>query len=271
MRKIYIGSIVSLLLMVSNVQAKVYATVNGVDITDQEIAMLLRNTPGANIQQMPPEIQKKIVEQAVERELLSEYAQKSSVVKSKEYKDALKKMKKDLALEAWMKQQFDSIKISDKEAKEFFNKNKEKFVKPKRAQARHILVKSEDEAKKIIAEMSGLSGKELEKKFIELAKSKSTGPTGPNGGELGWFADGQMVKPFSDAAFALNKGEITKKPVKTQFGYHIILLEDKDAGGTLKYDEVKSKIEQTLKMQKFQKIVKDRADSLKKKAKIVIK
>ena len=89
--------------------------------------------------------------------------------------------------------------------------------------ARHILVKEEEEAKAIIAALA--EGGD----FVALAKEKSTGPTGPNGGDLGYFQKEQMVKPFADAAFALEPGAFTKEPVKTQFGWHVILAEDRRA------------------------------------------
>lgn len=86
--------------------------------------------------------------------------------------------------------------------------------------ARHILLKTEDDAKAIIAELD--KGGD----FSELAKSKSTGPSGPQGGDLGWFEPGQMVEPFSKAVTALADGAYTKDPVETQFGWHVILREE---------------------------------------------
>lgn len=90
----------------------------------------------------------------------------------------------------------------------------------KEIKARHILVKTNDEAVAIIKELD--QGAD----FAELAKSKSTGPSGPNGGDLGYFGKGQMVAPFETAAFSLEKGGYTKEPVQTQFGFHIIMVED---------------------------------------------
>jgi peptidyl-prolyl cis-trans isomerase C len=87
-------------------------------------------------------------------------------------------------------------------------------------QARHILVKEEAEAKSLIEELD--KGAD----FAELAKKHSTGPTGKNGGSLGWFDANQMVKPFSEAVTSLEKGAYSKEPVQTQFGWHVILLED---------------------------------------------
>jgi peptidyl-prolyl cis-trans isomerase C len=111
------------------------------------------------------------------------------------------------------------IQPSDDELKKAYD-DVVKEVKQTQYKARHILVKDEAEAKKLIAE--------LDKKadFAELAKKHSIGPAGKNGGDLDWFSAGQMVKPFSDATAALQKGSYTKTPVQTQFGWHVILLED---------------------------------------------
>lgn len=121
-----------------------------------------------------------------------------------------------------------SGKVEAKDIKDYYDKNADKFMQPAAVKARHVLVKTEQEAKDVIKELDGLSGQKLNDKFVELATTKSTGPR-QGGGELGWFAANQMVKPFSDAAFALKKGEITKKPVQTQFGFHVILVEDTKA------------------------------------------
>lgn len=102
--------------------------------------------------------------------------------------------------------------------------------------ARHILVKTQEEATTIIVELDGGAD------FAELAKAKSTGPSGASGGKLGWFAPAQMVKPFSDATAQLEKGSYTREPVETQFGWHIILLEDTRDTTPPSYDEVKDRL-----------------------------
>ncbi len=270
MKKIIIGSIATAMLSIS-LNATVYATVNGEKVTDQDIKILLRAVPGATLKQLPPDSQKRVIDQAIERKLLANEAVKSGIEKDPEFVKALNSFKKDLALELWMKRIYQKTKVTDSEIKKYYEKNSKKFIKPATAKARHILVKTEDEAKKIIDELKGLKGEALTKKFIELAKTKSIGPSGKAGGELGWFAKGQMVKPFSDATFSLKKGEITKKPVKTQFGYHIILLEDKKDGTKASFDEVKAQIKNAIKMEKFRKTVSEKAKKLRKKAKIEIK
>ena len=270
MKKMVFGSLVAMILGVS-LNATVYATVNGYDIKDQDIKVLMRSIPGATFEKLPAATQKKIVQQAIERHLLAKKAIKSGIENDAGYKKALEGIKADLALELWMKKEYASVKVDEKSVKDYFNKNSSKFIKPSRAKARHILVKTKKEAEDIIAELKGLKGNALDKKFIELAKTKSTGPSGKDGGNLGWFNKRQMVKPFSDATFALNKGEITKKPVKTQFGYHVILLEDKEIGKKATLSEVKPQIENALKMEKFRKKVAGIAKGLRKGAKITIK
>lgn len=109
------------------------------------------------------------------------------------------------------------ITVEDNEIEEFHKANLDNFIEVK---ARHILVKTEEEAKEIIEELK--NGRD----FIELAKEKSTGPSGPDGGDLGYFGKGRMVPEFEKAAFALEPGEISDV-VQTSFGYHVIKVEDK--------------------------------------------
>lgn len=270
MKKVILGSIAALTVSVS-LNAAVYATVNGEEVTDKDVASLMRAMPGAKFSQLQPDQQKKVIDQAIERKLLSKEAIRSGIEKDPEFKKTLDVIKSDLALELWMKKVFKDIKIAKKDAKAYFDKNKDKFVKPATVKARHIVVKTEQEAKDIIKELKDLKGEALTKKFIELAKTKSTGPSGANGGDLGWFNKKQMVGAFSEAAFGQGKGEVTKTPVKTQFGYHVILTEDKKGGDKVKFEDAKVQIENGLKMEKFRKEVAQKAKELRKKAKIVIK
>lgn len=270
MRKLLLGTL-SLAAAIS-LNAAVYATVNGQDVTDADIATLMQALPGnAQFETLPADTKKRIIDQAIERKLLAAQAKKDGIEKEESYKKALSRVKDDIALEVWMKKVFDGIKVDEVKMKEFYDKNSDKFVKPARVKARHILLKEEAEAQAVIKELNGLSGQALSDKFIELAKSKSTGPSGPKGGDLGWFAAGQMVSPFSTAAFALKTGEVTQTPVKTQFGYHVILTEGKEAGEKLEFAKAKGQIEGGLKMEAFRDAVQQKAATLRKAAKIELK
>lgn len=265
-------SALAIATMSLSLNAAIYATVNGEDVGDQDLQALISQMPKQMFQNgINEEMKQKLVTQAINQKLLAQHAIKTGIEKESDFKKALNEAKKSIALEVWMKKVFNEVKVGEKEMKTYYDANKDKFVEPKRMQARHILLKTDEEAKKIIAELKGLSGQKLTDKFIALAKEKSTGPSGTNGGELGWFRERGMVPEFSKAAFALNAGEYTKTPVKTQFGYHVILAEDKKGADTVTFDKAKRSIENVLRMQKFQKEVTEKAEALRKKAKIVLK
>jgi parvulin-like peptidyl-prolyl isomerase len=256
--------------------AQTLVTVNGKPITQEEVDQELMQATQGRFNQVPPDRQavfrQQVLQQLIGKELIYDDAKKKGILKSAEYQKEYKKledrMKKELAIQVWQKKVLDGIKISDKELKNYYKKNIDEFKEKETVHARHILVKTEDEAKKIINELKGLKGDALKAKFIELAKKYSTGPSGKNGGDLGYFAKGQMVPAFNDKVFSMKKGTITTKPVKTQFGYHIIYLEDKKPSMTRSFDEVKAYIEQRLKMEKFKDVMKKKMDALQKKATI---
>ena len=256
--------------------AQTLVTVNGTSITQEDVDTELMNATQGRFNQVPPEKQaefrQQVLQQLVGKELIYGDAKKTGILKSKEYGEEYKKleerMKKELAIQVWQKKQLDSIKVNEKDLKEYYSKNKEEFNEQESAKARHILVKTESEAKSIIAELKSLSGSKLQTKFIELAKSKSTGPSGPKGGDLGYFSQGQMVPEFNEKVFSMKVGTITLSPVKTQFGFHIIYLEDKKSAQTKSFKDVKTFIEQRLKMEHFKTFMKNKMDTLQKSANI---
>lgn len=264
-------SFVASLALVSTLSAsdKVYATVNGDSITNLDIAQAIRD-PRVNFEKLPKNVKDKLIQDLINKKLVTQEAYtKKSVINSKDYKQALERIKKDLAFEVWQKQELESIKITDKNTKEFYNKNKNMFKTQATLSARHILVKELKDAEKIIKELD--KAKDKEKEFIKLAKTKSVGPSGKTGGDLGTFPENQMVPEFSKAAKVLEKGAYSKKPVKTQYGYHVIYLKDKKAAKVLPYAEVKKNISQIMLGDAYGKKIKDLSSNLRKKAKIVIK
>ena len=227
----------------------VLATLDGKKITVGELNAYLQGITGDNrikLQELPAQHVKKFVFQYVNT--LELYKKAKSVEKTPQFKAA--KMK--LAVDMWLKNRYQNIKISDKEAKAFYEKNKDVYFKttPK-IKARHILVKNEAEAQKLINELKGLKGKALEEKFAKLAKEYSIGPSKVNGGELGWFNPKQMVPTFSKAAEKLQPGQITLKPVHTRFGYHVILVEGKQNNSYMPFAKVKAQIINYLKQLKL--------------------
>jgi len=270
-------TIVSTLLLVGTMAAaQTLVTVNGKAITQKDVDSALMNATQGRFNQVPADKQaafrKQVLEQLIAKELVYEDAKKTGVLKSKEftneYKLAKERVKEDLAIQVWQKKELAKVKVSAKETKDYYNKNKDEFNEKESVHARHILVKTEDEAKSIIAKIKSLKGDALKEKFIELAKTKSTGPSGPKGGDLGFFTKGQMVPEFNDKVFSMKVGSVTKEPVKTQFGFHVIYLEDKKPEKMRAFSEVKEFIEQRLKLEKFKTVMKAKMEALQKKATI---
>lgn len=271
MRKWLLGTSLSLAAALS-LNAAVYATVNGEEVTDKDIATLMQAMPQqVSFYALPPEAQQQIIGQAIERKLLTAQAKKEGVEKDPAYLEALAQVKDEIALEVWMKKIFDNTTVSEAKMKEFYAQNGEKFMMPPRVKARHILVRDEATAKGIIAELKNLKGAALIEKFSTLAREKSTDGSAQNGGDLGWFAEGQMVKPFSDAAFGLKAGELSAAPVQTQFGHHVVLTEEKKASEKVSFDEAKEQIANALKMEAFRDAVSAKAKGLRQAADVKMK
>jgi parvulin-like peptidyl-prolyl isomerase len=264
----------SFLLVGSLASAQTLVTVNGSAITQEDVDTALMNATQGRFNQVPADKQaqfrEQVLKQLIGKELAFGDAKKTGIMNTKEFKDEYKKVqeriKKELAIQVWQKKQLDKLKISDKELKDYYNANKEEFNEKESVHARHILVKTEDEAKSIIAELKSLSGLPLKEKFITLAQTKSTGPSGPKGGDLGYFARGQMVPAFNDKVFTMKKGTITMKPVKTQFGFHVIYVEDKKEASTRNFNDVKVFIDQRLKIEKFKTVMEKKMQQLQKDA-----
>lgn len=267
-------SLVAAALVASvTLNAATVATLNGKNISDTEVndafEPMLR---GQDFKDLPEQQKKALINQYIAQQLFLEDAKKQNLDKDPLYKEELEKVKDAILLKVYQEKIFDTIKVDASKVKAYYDQNKNEFVKPARVKARHILVESEKEARDIIAELSNLKGKDLENKFSQIAKEKSIDPgSAAQGGELGWFDQSNMVKPFTDAAFSLKNGEITKTPVKTNFGYHIILKENSQAREQVKFDDVKKGIENRLKLAELQKIMAEKGRALSQNAKVEYK
>jgi len=268
----------TLLLGATIVSAQTLVTVNGSAITQNDVDTELMQATQGRFNEVPKEkraeFRKQVLQQLIAKELVYGDAKKTGILRSKEFKAEYQKLleigKRNIAIQVWQKQQLDKVSVSQKELKDYYAKNKAEFNVKESVHARHILVKEEADAKKIIKQLASLKGEKLKAKFIELAKSESTGPSGAKGGDLGTFVSGQMVPAFNKAVFSMKVGTVTAKPVKTQFGYHVIYLEAKNPAKTRSFKEVSPVIEQRIKLEKFKKAVQAKMKLLKKKAKIVV-
>lgn len=158
-------------------------------------------------------------------------------------------IKRQLMINKVLGETKNQVTITDEELLEYCNENKESFLEPEQVHARHILVETKEEANNLLLQLKeGLTD------FAELAKEKSIGPSAPSGGDLGFFARGQMVKEFEDVAFSLEPGKISDV-VQTQFGYHIIKCEEKKEEYSPTFEEAKERISNTLKYQRENEII----------------
>ena len=188
--------------------------------------------------------------------------------------DFRNEIKKAMLIQKLMeKEVYSKISISEKDARIFYDNNPQFFQEPERIRASHILIKldkpaDESQRAKALKKIEDIQTRlKNGENFAELAKEFSEGPSGKNGGDLGVFDRTKMVKPFSEAAFALETGEISGI-VETQFGFHIIKVTEKLPKTKLKYEDVKERILQTMRRQKIQEATATYLDQLKKTANI---
>jgi len=198
-------------------------------------------------QSLPPQAQKLPLEQIypmlldrlVDGALITEAGRKERLEQDPELQVRLKRYEDRLIQEAYLNQ---AIKAAETEGQ--LKARYQSFAKDKAGQeevhAQHILVKTEDEAKSVIAELD--KGTD----FGELAKKYSTDPSASSGGDLGYFGHDDMVAAFADAAFALPKGQYSKTPVKTEFGWHVIKVEDRRAGKPPSFEEAREQLSRDL-------------------------
>jgi peptidyl-prolyl cis-trans isomerase C len=247
-------------------QATVLATVNGSTITSADFDREVKALP-EYIRGMAdtPQGKKELIDTLVMRELILQQAAKEGLDKGKEIDEKLAELKKRIVVDSYLKKKVETdAKISDEELKKFYDQNLDKFKSGEQVKASHILVKSEQEAKDILAQLKGGAS------FEELAKAKSADTSASKGGDLGWFGKGNMVPAFEKAAFALKEGQLSGI-IKSEFGFHIIKLTGKRAAGTRSFDEVKEQITAALMPSKQQQIFMQLKEDLKKGAKIELK
>lgn len=175
----------------------------------------------------------------ISTEIAYQQAIKSDILERPEMKKAIGDYTRNILLKTWTKEKVDSYDIKDEEIQAAYKERVTKLAS-KEFNARHILVKTEDEAKAVIKEVA--EGAD----FATLAKEKSTGPSGSNGGSLGWFKAQTMVPAFANAVKAMEKGSVSKDPVKTQFGYHVIKLEDSRDAKLPAFEALKPQLERVL-------------------------
>ena len=224
------------------------AEVNGEAIFLEEVMKIAEQLP-ADIRQQPlPNYFDRIVDDVIDSRLAAAAGNDAGLTNNPEVLAQMSIAAQRVLAEAYITTELRKV-VTEEEVQKAY----QLFISDESAReeikARHILVASEAEAKAIIAELN--SGAD----FVSLAKEKSTGPSGPNGGDLGYFARGAMVPSFENAAFALSVGSYSSEPVQTQFGWHIIKLEDKKTAEAPPIETLRGQLQANLANQALSRII----------------
>ena len=236
-------------------EKNVLAVIAGREITEEDLNIFIHRLPKE--QQMyatNPQFREHCKEQLIAMNVLAQCGVDEKLEETEEFQKLIADVKKDILAQLVLKNTLDAVTVSDEEAKEFFENNKQRYAKPATVSAKHILTDSEEKCNDILEKIT--SG---EKEFEEAAKEFSTCPSGAQGGDLGEFGRGHMVKEFEEAAFAAEVGHVVG-PVQTQFGYHLIKVEQKNDAKEADFEEVKEQIKAEALKQKQDKAYSDKVN-----------
>lgn len=238
--------------------SKILANVGGFPITEDDVNEFLQGLGQRGQAYNNPEGKRAVLEQLISNKLLLLDARRNLLEADPVFKAELNRVKENLLVSFAAEKAFSAVSVSDKEAEEYYEANKERFMSEETVNASHILVDSEEKALQILAEI-----KSGETSFEDAARVNSTCPSGGRGGNLGDFGRGQMVPEFDEAAFSMAEGEISDKPVQTQFGYHLIKLNSKKPSEIMPFAELAPEIKEALLQQKRQKAYESKINQLK--------
>lgn len=233
------------------------AKLNGEDIYLDEVLRLVEKLP-EEIRQQPLETYfDRLIDDIVDSRLAAAAGNEAGLTNDERVIEQMSIAAQRVLAEAWINSELRKS-ITDEAVQQAYDIFVADEQSRHEVRARHILVKEKAEAEAVIAELQGGAD------FAELAKKRSTGPSGPNGGDLGYFPRGAMVPAFENAAFALEAGSFTQTPVQTQFGWHIILVEEKRIAEAPTIEELAPQLRQNLISQNLGRLL----DSLRTNARI---
>jgi len=220
------------------------ATVNGKKISGDVLDVFVEAVTGGAQEPPTDEQREQLLDQLINMTLAAQAAEKDGLQKDPKTQARLELLRTQILAEAATKKYIDSHPVSESEVKAEYDAQVGSM--PKEYKARHILVDSKEQADSIIRELDAGGD------FAKLAEKESKDSSGKNGGDLGWFSPQTMVKPFADAVVALEKGQTTKEPVQSEFGWHVIQLEDVREPEVPEFDQVKAQVEMFAQRKKLQ-------------------
>lgn len=244
---------------------KVLAIVNGKEITQEIFDFTISKFPQERKTHFEtPEGSKELLDQIISWELVYNHAKDSEFEKNQDYLFQIEEAKKAIMGQLVIQDVLSKITLDDKEVLDYYNQNLDFFNEPEQVNAKHILVASEEHANEVLASINnGIS-------FEDAAMEHSTCPSKEQGGSLGLFGRGMMVPEFEEAAFNAEIGVITQ-PVKTQFGYHLILVEEKMEPKAKSFEEVSGMIKEHMLQEKQNHIYVNFVNELKNKYTVEVK
>ncbi|MXN65179.1 peptidylprolyl isomerase [Stappia sp. GBMRC 2046] len=226
----------------------VLAKVGDREVTEADIAFASQEFAG-QLRNIPPNQWRSILtDTVVDMEVMAAAARQAGIDKEPDFERQMDFLRMRALRNAYIVREVED-KVTEADVKAAYDKEFESYSGEEEVSARHILLETEEDAKAVIDELD--AGKD----FAELAKEKSTGPSGPNGGDLGYFTKGRMVPEFEEAAFAMEKGAHSAEPVKTQFGWHVIKVEDRRTQPAPELPAVEQRIRQDLVRAKYAEVL----------------
>lgn len=250
----------ALLLPAAHAADPAAATVNG-KVIKQSLVDYIAKDASARGQQVDDSTRNIIINRLISSELVVQEAQKQGLDKQPDFLAREELLRQELLVNLYLENYLRKNPVGEADTKAEYEKYKKQLSGNKEYRARHILVNTEDEAKDIITQLN--KGGD----FAKLARDRSQDPgSAASGGDLDWFSPDSMVEPFGQAVTKLGKGKITAAPVQTQFGWHVIKLEDSRAAQAPAYEQVKPMLEKQLQQQRMEKMLLGLRD----KAKVVI-
>jgi peptidyl-prolyl cis-trans isomerase C len=221
-------------------QGPIIATVNGLPIRLSELEVAQQSLP-QQYRNMPLQaVFPALLDRIIDSKLVVQEGKKSKVTEDPAYKKRLAFVEEQVLQDFWIQREI-ARKVTADKLRQRYEERLKSLPSEEEVHARHILVATEDEAKALIAEIKKGAA------FDKLAKDKSTDKaSGAEGGDLGWFKKSDMVKEFADAAFDLKKGALTETPIKTQFGYHVIQVEDRRKAPPPAYEELAEQLREEM-------------------------
>jgi len=245
-----LASVMVIALASANVNAETVKTVNGTPIDSSVVDFYLESRTQRPVVQVTAEERASLLDELTDIYLLSSGDAATAIANDPKVKAQLELQRRGVIAQVVAGKFFESVKTTEEEILAAYAAQAA-IAPPLQFKARHILLESQGEAMAVIGEL------DIGGNFEELAKERSTGPSGPNGGDLGWFSPNQMVKAFSDAVEALEDGKYTTSPVQTEFGWHVIMREASRKAEAPTLESVREIIVQNLQQEKFKQYLED--------------